>query len=123
MSGDKSWLDRKGLGAVNSSVQGEEIRRPGPPRSSFSAPGQTLRSPETWRKFTHLARMALGTQSWQLNPHPGPTEERAPGGSWWSWWVWWVWERTCMLIRPIEAGAQTLLLINQVSLSKSLWPL
>lgn len=58
---DKSWIEQEEPRAVNSRVQGgeQETRAPRSPTLPRSDP--TLS--ETWRKFTHLARMALGTQS------------------------------------------------------------
>ena len=91
MSGDKSWLDRKGLGAVNSRVQGEEIRRPGPPRSS-SLPGSDPTLSRNVAEVHAFGSDGPGDSVRAAKPTlPGPTKERAPGGSWW------VWERTCML--------------------------
>ena len=88
MSGEESWLDRKGLGAVSSRVQGEEIQDTGlsrgPPGLPL-CPGQTPRSPETWLKVTHSAVMALGTRSGQQGPRSLAQLRRGPlvgaGGS------------------------------------------
>ena len=84
MSGDKSWLDRKGLGAVNSRVQGEENRRPGPPRSS-SLPGSDPTLSRNMAEVHAFGSDGPGDSVMAAKPTlPGPTEERAPGGSWWE---------------------------------------
>ena len=95
MSGDESWLDRKGLGAVNSWVQDEEIRRyraePGSPRSS-SLPGSDPKLSRNMAEGHAFDSDGPGDSVRAAKPTlPGPTEEGAPGGSWW------VWERMCML--------------------------